>query len=90
VIYRVVLRGKFPVLGGALSSSFRPGSLRPGSFGAPCGRAQLAAIAGRPVTNGTGLNGRRIHAPQRLKKGDKIKIGHTNHDRDVGMIKVGN
>jgi pSer/pThr/pTyr-binding forkhead associated (FHA) protein len=28
-------------------------------------------------TNGTALNGRRIHAPQRLKKGDKIKIGHT-------------
>jgi pSer/pThr/pTyr-binding forkhead associated (FHA) protein len=28
-------------------------------------------------TNGTQLNGRRIHAPQRLKKGDKIKIGHT-------------
>jgi FHA domain len=28
-------------------------------------------------TNGTWLNGRRIHAPQRLKKGDKIKIGHT-------------
>jgi pSer/pThr/pTyr-binding forkhead associated (FHA) protein len=28
-------------------------------------------------TNGTWLNGRRIHAPQRLKKGDKVKIGHT-------------
>jgi pSer/pThr/pTyr-binding forkhead associated (FHA) protein len=28
-------------------------------------------------TNGTWLNGRRITAPQRLKKGDKIKIGHT-------------
>jgi pSer/pThr/pTyr-binding forkhead associated (FHA) protein len=28
-------------------------------------------------TNGTWLNGRRIHAPQRLKKGDKIRIGHT-------------
>ena len=28
-------------------------------------------------TNGTWLNGRRIHAPQLLKKGDKIKIGHT-------------
>jgi hypothetical protein len=28
-------------------------------------------------TNGTSLNGRRIHAAQRLKKGDKIKIGHT-------------
>jgi pSer/pThr/pTyr-binding forkhead associated (FHA) protein len=28
-------------------------------------------------TNGTWLNGRRIHASQRLKKGDKIKIGHT-------------
>ncbi len=27
--------------------------------------------------NGTWLNGRRIHSPQRLKKGDKIKIGHT-------------
>jgi pSer/pThr/pTyr-binding forkhead associated (FHA) protein len=27
--------------------------------------------------NGTWLNGRRIHAAQRLKKGDKIKIGHT-------------
>jgi pSer/pThr/pTyr-binding forkhead associated (FHA) protein len=28
-------------------------------------------------TNGTRLNGRRFHGPQRLKKGDKIKIGHT-------------
>jgi pSer/pThr/pTyr-binding forkhead associated (FHA) protein len=28
-------------------------------------------------TNGTSLNGLRIHAGQRLKKGDKIKIGHT-------------
>ena len=28
-------------------------------------------------TNGTWLNGRRFHAPQRLKKGDKVKIGHT-------------
>jgi pSer/pThr/pTyr-binding forkhead associated (FHA) protein len=28
-------------------------------------------------TNGTWLNGRRIRAPQRLKKGDKIRIGHT-------------
>jgi pSer/pThr/pTyr-binding forkhead associated (FHA) protein len=28
-------------------------------------------------TNGTSLNGLRIHASQRLKKGDKIKIGHT-------------
>jgi pSer/pThr/pTyr-binding forkhead associated (FHA) protein len=28
-------------------------------------------------TNGTRLNGRRIHAAQRLKKGDKIGIGHT-------------
>ena len=28
-------------------------------------------------TNGTWLNGRRIHADQRLKKGDKVKIGHT-------------
>jgi len=28
-------------------------------------------------TNGTWLNGRRIHAPQRLKKGDKIKIGRA-------------
>jgi pSer/pThr/pTyr-binding forkhead associated (FHA) protein len=28
-------------------------------------------------TNGTWLNGRRIHAAQRLKKGDKIKIGRT-------------
>ena len=28
-------------------------------------------------TNGTWLNGRRFHAPQQLKKGDKIKIGHT-------------
>jgi pSer/pThr/pTyr-binding forkhead associated (FHA) protein len=28
-------------------------------------------------TNGTWLNGRRIHAAQRLKKGDKIRIGHT-------------
>ncbi len=28
-------------------------------------------------TNGTWLNGRRFHAAQRLKKGDKVKIGHT-------------
>jgi pSer/pThr/pTyr-binding forkhead associated (FHA) protein len=28
-------------------------------------------------TNGTWLNGRRIHAAQLLKKGDKIRIGHT-------------
>ena len=28
-------------------------------------------------TNGTWLNGRRIHAAQLLKKGDKIKIGHA-------------
>jgi pSer/pThr/pTyr-binding forkhead associated (FHA) protein len=28
-------------------------------------------------TNGTWLNGRRIHAAQRLKRGDKILIGHT-------------
>ena len=28
-------------------------------------------------TNGTWLNGRRIHAAQRVKKGDKFKIGHT-------------
>jgi pSer/pThr/pTyr-binding forkhead associated (FHA) protein len=27
--------------------------------------------------NGTWLNGRRFHAPQLLKKGDKVKIGHT-------------
>jgi pSer/pThr/pTyr-binding forkhead associated (FHA) protein len=28
-------------------------------------------------TNGTWLNGRRIHAAQLLKKGDKIRIGHA-------------
>ena len=28
-------------------------------------------------TNGTWLNGRRMFSAQRLKKGDKIKIGHT-------------
>lgn len=28
-------------------------------------------------TNGTWLNGRRIHGPQLLKKGDEIRIGHT-------------
>jgi pSer/pThr/pTyr-binding forkhead associated (FHA) protein len=28
-------------------------------------------------TNGTWLNGRRIHAPQLLNRGDKIRIGHT-------------
>ena len=28
-------------------------------------------------TNGTWLNGRRFFAPQRLKKGDKVKIGRT-------------
>jgi pSer/pThr/pTyr-binding forkhead associated (FHA) protein len=27
--------------------------------------------------NGTWLNGRRFRAPQHLKKGDKIRIGHT-------------
>ncbi len=32
-------------------------------------------------TNGTWLNGRRIHAPQRVKRGDKIKIGHTGRER---------
>ena len=29
-------------------------------------------------TNGTFLNGRRIHLPQVLKKRDKIRIGHTD------------
>ena len=28
-------------------------------------------------TNGTWLNGRQIHAPQLLKRSDKVKIGHT-------------
>jgi pSer/pThr/pTyr-binding forkhead associated (FHA) protein len=28
-------------------------------------------------TNGTWLNGRRIYAAQRLKKGDKVRIGRT-------------
>ena len=28
-------------------------------------------------TNGTWLNGRRIFSGQRLKKGDKVRIGHT-------------
>ncbi len=28
-------------------------------------------------TNGTWLNGRRIYQPQRLKKSDKVRIGHT-------------
>jgi pSer/pThr/pTyr-binding forkhead associated (FHA) protein len=28
-------------------------------------------------TNGTYLNGRRIFAAQRLKKGDKVKVGRT-------------
>ena len=28
-------------------------------------------------TNGTWLNGRRINAAQRVKKGDKIRIGHS-------------
>lgn len=28
-------------------------------------------------TNGTSLNGRRIHGPQLLRKRDKIRIGHT-------------
>ena len=28
-------------------------------------------------TNGTWLNGRRIYQSQRLKKGDKVKIGRT-------------
>jgi len=28
-------------------------------------------------TNGTWLKGRQIHAPQLLKKGDKVRIGHT-------------
>lgn len=34
-------------------------------------------VEDRRSTNGTWLNGRRIHGPQRLKKGDKIRIGHT-------------
>lgn len=29
-------------------------------------------------TNGTWLNGRRIHTAQLLRKGDKIRIGHTS------------
>jgi len=28
-------------------------------------------------TNGTWLNKRRFHGPQRIKKGDRIRIGHT-------------
>lgn len=28
-------------------------------------------------TNGTSLNGLRIHANQLLRKGDKVTIGHT-------------
>jgi hypothetical protein len=28
-------------------------------------------------TNGTWLNGRRIYSSQRLKKGDKVRVGHT-------------
>jgi pSer/pThr/pTyr-binding forkhead associated (FHA) protein len=34
-------------------------------------------VADLGSTNGTWLNRRRIHAAQRLKKGDKIWIGHT-------------
>jgi len=34
-------------------------------------------VADLGSTNGTWLNRRRIHAAQRLKKGDKIGIGHT-------------
>jgi len=34
-------------------------------------------VEDRRSTNGTWLNGRRIHGPQRVKKGDKIRIGHT-------------
>jgi pSer/pThr/pTyr-binding forkhead associated (FHA) protein len=34
-------------------------------------------VADLSSTNGTWLNRRRIHAAQRLKKGDKISIGHT-------------
>jgi pSer/pThr/pTyr-binding forkhead associated (FHA) protein len=34
-------------------------------------------VADLGSTNGTWLNRRRIHAAQRLKKGDKISIGHT-------------
>ena len=45
--------------------------------------AHFQAVRGRwyvedlGSTNGTWLNGFRIHAPQLLKKGDKIRIGHT-------------
>jgi pSer/pThr/pTyr-binding forkhead associated (FHA) protein len=34
-------------------------------------------VEDRGSTNGTWLNGRRIHAAQLLKKGDKIRIGRT-------------
>ncbi len=34
-------------------------------------------VADLGSTNGTWLNRRRIHAAQRLKKGDKISIGHV-------------
>jgi pSer/pThr/pTyr-binding forkhead associated (FHA) protein len=34
-------------------------------------------VADLGSTNGTWLNRRRIHAAQRLKKGDRISIGHT-------------
>ena len=37
----------------------------------------LSYIEDLGSTNGTSLNGLRIHATQRLKRGDKIKIGHT-------------
>ena len=34
-------------------------------------------VQGLGSTNGTFLNGRRIFAAQRLKKGDKVRIGRT-------------
>jgi pSer/pThr/pTyr-binding forkhead associated (FHA) protein len=37
-------------------------------------------------TNGTFLNGRRIIAAQRVKKGDKVRIGHTT----LSVVSVGN
>jgi hypothetical protein len=37
-------------------------------------------------TNGTFLNGRRVVTAQRIKKGDKVRIGHTT----VTVVSIGN
>lgn len=61
----------------------REGTLMIGDEFASASHARFRSAHGRwyvedlGSTNGTWLNGRRIHAVQLLKKGDKIRIGHT-------------